>query len=173
MTWEKSVDTVVLTIVILLILYITYQTFLRRIVISTYYGRKRKSNKSKAWYLIISSMIKRRKLFCIRREYITIAIELDADETDHVHTATVYNCLLVDLDARSISLAMPLELHRLRNDHIFTTTRRVVSKIREIVWNRDKSPDLKSLNGSPTIIKLALMSDNHGKNKLGTTNETG
>lgn len=80
MVWERSVETVVLTIVILLVLYITFQTFFRRIVISTFYGRRRKTNKSKAWYLIMSVMTERRKLFWIRREYITIAIELDADE---------------------------------------------------------------------------------------------
>lgn len=89
-----------------------------------------------------------------------------------MHTATVHNCLLVDQDARTISLAMPLELHTLRNDHIFTSTRRVVSKLREVVWNRDKCPDLGALNGSPTLVKLELLSDNHGKNKLGTISET-
>lgn len=166
MLWEKSLNSIGLIIIVVLLVYIIYHTLMRRIEISCFYARKRTSNKNKAWYLIASSIVESKRWFSHRREYVSVAIELDANEQDWIFTARAHNCWLKDKNATNLLLAIPIELHTLKEDHILTSTRTVNLRVKDLEWNADRAPDLNRLNGRSVAIKLALLSDSHGRNKL-------
>lgn len=166
MLWEKSLNSLGLIIIVVLLAYIVYHTLVRRIEISCFYARKRSSNKTKAWYLIASSIVESKRWFSNRREYISVAVELDANERDWIFTAMAHNCWLKDKSASNLLLAIPIELHTLKEDHILTSTRTINLRVKDLEWNAERAPNLDRLNGRSVAIKLALLSDSHGRTKL-------